>query len=211
MNDHHSTAKNASRRTRTVMLRFTDLEFETIKAAQTPEFEIAVFLRNVAFARLENGENLRIHEALANLVSTYAPSTRFEDALDAVNEFVLKHQSDNDNRTPDNDTAQLRDRNVMLRFTDEEYEKILAARGQNRSTAVFLRNLILEALADGPLPGLRESVAFVISSLLPDVSFEEVLEKFDRVAKPRSVTHEVHQESERAVLLARPQGLAGNV
>jgi len=211
MNDHHSTAKNASRRTRTVMLRFTDQEFETIKAAQAPEFEIAVFLRNVAMARLVNRESSHVYEALASLVSTYGSEMRFGQALYAVKELVRKRESDNDKRTPDNDTAQLRNRNVMLRFTDEEYEKILTVRRQNRSTAVFLRNLILESLADGPAPGLRESVAFVISSLLPDVSFEEVLEKFDRVAKPRSVTHEAHQESERTLLLASHTGLAGNV
>lgn len=208
MNDRPSNAPAKPRRTRTVMLRFTDREYEVVMAAWTPEVRISVFLRNLALDRLASGNRPRVEDALACLVTTYVPGVRFDEARQSVEIHVMKRETDDDRWEPDDETGLPRDRNVMLRFTDDEFDMIMAADGSDTATAVFLRNLVLDALAEGPLPGLRESVAFVMSSLLPDASFQEVLELFDHFMQSGSKSHEVHEEPERRVFLARTPGLA---
>lgn len=207
MNDRPSNAPAKPRRTRTVMLRFTDREYEVVMAAWTPEVQISVYLRNLALDRLASGNRPRVEDALAYLVTTYVPGVRFDEARQSVEIHVMKRETD-DGCEPHDETGQPRDRNVMLRFTDDELDMIMAAGGPDTATAIFLRNLILGALAEGPLPGLRESVAFVMSSLLPDASFQEVLELFDHFMQSGSKSHEVHEEPERRVFLARTPGLA---
>lgn len=78
-----------------------------------------------------------------------------------------------------------RTRTVMLRFTDDEYESLVASKPQDEELASFARNALLEAIAGRrPDDALRRAASFVVASLSPDITFEEALALFDEHVTP---------------------------
>jgi hypothetical protein len=74
----------------------------------------------------------------------------------------------------------------MLRFTDLEYESLVASKPQSEELASFARIALLDAIAGrSPDEALRRAASFVVASLSPDITFEEALDLFDQ-----HVTHE---------------------
>jgi hypothetical protein len=73
----------------------------------------------------------------------------------------------------------------MLRFTDDEYESLVASKPRDEELASFARNALLDAIAGrGPDETLRRAASFVVASLSPDITFEEALALFDQHVTP---------------------------
>lgn len=78
-----------------------------------------------------------------------------------------------------------RKRTVMLRFTDDEYEALVASKPRDEELATFARNALIEATAGrGPDEVMRRAASFVVACLSPDISFEEALVLFDEHMTP---------------------------
>jgi len=72
-----------------------------------------------------------------------------------------------------------RARNVMLRLTDDEFERLTAARPDGEDLAVFARRTLLAAVAGARPPDVRRAAAFVVAALSADIDFAEALALFD--------------------------------
>jgi hypothetical protein len=73
--------------------------------------------------------------------------------------------------------TQKRIKNVMLRFTPKEMERLLGEKPDSVDLATYLRERVLAA-AD-----LRATAAFVVAALSDKIDFEEALELFDKHAQ----------------------------
>lgn len=79
-----------------------------------------------------------------------------------------------------------RRRTVMLRFTDHEYDLLVASKPPDEELASFARVALLEATRGrGPDEALRRAASFVVACLSPDITFEEALSLFDQHLTPQ--------------------------
>ncbi len=74
-------------------------------------------------------------------------------------------------------STQKRIKNVMLRFTPKEMERLLGEKPDSVDLATYLRERVLAA-AD-----LRAAAAFVVAALSDKIDFEEAFELFDKHAQ----------------------------
>lgn len=71
-----------------------------------------------------------------------------------------------------------RDRNVMLRFSADEHERLVASKPPGEDLAAFARRALLAAV-DAESGSVRRAAAFVVAALSDSIEFEEALALFD--------------------------------
>lgn len=167
------------RRERHVMLRFTDEEYNSVLGSIPDKAERAVFLREL-------------------LLSVLPPQNIVISLTDDEMRLLTRNKPDGMDTGPflRNQLVLLTNINtVLLHFSATEMERIQATKTIDEDTVPFIRKMIMKSLDKNEMPmDFGRAVAFILSSVSPDISFEDALISYNNFVVDGVNTDEIHKE-----------------
>jgi hypothetical protein len=177
--------KSKIQRTRKIMLRLTIDEMEMISDANPSKIATATFIRDWLLKQSEATTPKVSHrEVISFVVEEFVvPKLTFEEVLVNFDAYVLGKEEIK-SEFHEETAAATREKHILLRFTDEEFEKIHRLIPTDTPPSVAIRTLLVEQLQNSTIP-IPELVAFLVSSLHLPANFDQVLEHFSSGPLPR--------------------------